>query len=79
MDINAAAKVFTGPKSICKCGHLGDGDRSDHEDLIINKGHGKCKVCDCKMFVWSRFTPTFDEIIDKAQGKANENNMENSS
>ena len=75
MDTENAIKVFVGAKSICKCGHLGDGSYSDHEDLI-NKGHGRCKVCDCEMFVWKKSTPSFNEIIDKIKGKVNENNLE---
>ena len=59
-------KAFAGPKSICKCGHLGDGNFSDHEDALIDRGHGKCKVCDCKMFEWRRFTPAFTEVLNKA-------------
>jgi hypothetical protein len=79
MDAKTPFEVFVGPKSICKCSHLGDGIQSDHEDLINNMGHGRCKVCDCKMFIWSRFTPSFSEVMNKTEGKANENNLENDS
>jgi len=78
MDAKGALEVFVGPKSICKCGHLGDGIQSDHEDLI-NVGHGKCKVCDCKMFIWRGFTLSFSEVMDKIKGKVDENNLENNS
>ena len=72
-------KVFVGPKSICQCGHLGDGEGGDHEDGIFLKGHGRCKICDCSMFQWKRFVSSFEELIGKVQGKANENNLENNS
>lgn len=43
-----------GPKSVCRCGHLGDGARSDHGGLI---GHGPCAKpgCDCGKFTWDRW------------------------
>ena len=57
---------FRGAKSICTCGHLGDGENSDHEDSMAH-GHGKCKVpgCDCHKFTWERFTDEFQEYLDK--------------
>ena len=76
MDAKSALEVFVGPKSICKCGHLGDGYPSDHEDSQITKGHGRCRIlgCSCERFSWKRFTQSFTEVIDKIKGKANEDN-----
>jgi hypothetical protein len=53
------------PKSICKCGHTGDGPKSKHEDLRAEDGAGKCKVkgCDCDRFTWKNFTESFAEYI----------------
>ena len=50
------------PKSICACGHLGDGPYSDHRDLI-QPGHGGCKIpgCSCVRFSWKRFTKAYEE------------------
>ena len=78
MDMNDL-KSFHGPKSMCRCGHLGDGPYSDHEDLYVDRGHGKCKKCGCEMFVWKSFTPAFAEMVEKAKGKSDENHMEDNS
>lgn len=43
--------VDKGPKSMCKCGHAGDGEHSDHAGAI---GHGKCFCCNCVKFTWQR-------------------------
>lgn len=66
-EIRTIAHNWEGPKSICYCGHNGDGYPSQHSDhtkgyaLIV--GHGPCKVrgCECKRFTWEKFTPEFDE------------------
>lgn len=52
------------PKSFCKCGHLGDGSNSDHEDGI-QPGHGKCKHCACATFTWKAFTPEYGAFMAK--------------
>jgi hypothetical protein len=49
------------PKSICTCGHTGDGGNSEHEDsaaIAELQGHGKCKVpgCTCQHFQWKEWT-----------------------
>ena len=41
-------------KSRCTCGHTGDGENSDHKDLVI-PGHGCCKLCGCPRFRWGGF------------------------
>ncbi len=57
-----------GPKSICACGHTGDGPDSQHiteapslgslpADGDPNQGHGACTVdgCSCQKFSWKGF------------------------
>lgn len=41
-------------KSLCLCGHTGDGAYSMHGGMI---GHGPCSAegCDCKKFTWHSF------------------------
>jgi hypothetical protein len=48
------------PKSLCSCGHSGDGAYSQHRD-ILQRGHGACKVkgCTCELFSWAGFTDMF--------------------
>jgi len=41
-----------GPKSLCVCGHTGDGQNSEHMTEIAY-GHGACTQCDCVRFRWS--------------------------
>ena len=58
------------PKSVCQCGHSGDGPDSDHGSLNpvasqLQPGHGKCSVpgCDCEQFTWADFTEQFKEAL----------------
>lgn len=56
-------KPFVGPKSICSCGHTGDGPNSQHADRYA-EGHGECKYdllypCKCHQFTWVKWTPEF--------------------
>jgi hypothetical protein len=48
------------PRSVCKCGHTGDGLNSEHADRVA-EGHGECKVsnCGCFQFTWDGFTPEY--------------------
>ncbi len=41
-------------KSLCTCGHSGDGTNSMHGGYI---GHGPCRYagCDCQKFSWAKF------------------------
>ena len=57
-------------KSLCFCGHTGDGIGSDHRDRW-QPGHGGCMVkgCDCKQFTWSCFLPSFQRLLDKLNRK----------
>jgi hypothetical protein len=47
-------------RSLCDCGHTGDGPNSQHEDLI-QQGHGPCRQCDCQRFRWVKFLPEFEQ------------------
>ena len=58
--------AMEGPKSICACGHTGDGPNSQHitdgeslgslpADDDPNQGHGACTGCDCQKFIWKGF------------------------
>ena len=53
--------VYVHPKSMCTCGHTGDGPDSAHRDLY-QAGHGACTAddCDCKRFTWDHFTRAYD-------------------
>ena len=55
------------PKSICTCGHTGDGPNSEHGAKVLPNGHGACLVegCDCRQFTWAGFTPEFQEELDR--------------
>jgi len=53
-------------KSICTCGHTGDGTGSEHTDLAVSgDGHGCCKLagCSCSQFSWRRWTATFGRAL----------------
>jgi hypothetical protein len=66
--------TFKGPKSLCKCGHTGDGGLisatsptpvgSDHGGLV---GHGACcvKGCGCKKFSWDTWLPAFEPLSEE--------------
>lgn len=51
-------KQFVGPKSLCACGHTGDGENSDHAGDEVLSGKGTCLVpgCACVRFTWKQFT-----------------------
>jgi hypothetical protein len=59
----AATFAQSSPKSICKCGHTGDGSNSEHTEgeQGVAPGHGHCLVnrCKCSKFTWAKFTKTF--------------------
>lgn len=50
----SVVKELTQPKSVCSCGHTGDGPNSQHE-IHFQQGHGKCMLCDCPKFTWAGF------------------------
>ncbi len=47
----------------CLCGHSGDAPFSDHEDTVLEPGHGACKLCDCKQFTWVGWITDEEELI----------------
>lgn len=51
-----------GAKSVCQCGHLGDGADSDHGGLI---GHGPCSQCACAKFTWKRWAADLQIVLDR--------------
>jgi hypothetical protein len=65
-------KNFVGPKSICICGHTGDGENSQHNELYTGcpvsdcyrQGKGHCKKCDCECFTWKSFTKKYQNFLD---------------
>ena len=52
------------PKSICACGHTGDGGNSQHLDGL-QRGHGRCKVdgCNCAQFTWVGWTEHAEKML----------------
>ncbi len=52
------------PKSMCTCGHTGDGYSSEHASVKIGAlGHGRCLRCHCKQFTWSKWLPWFEAVL----------------
>ncbi len=62
--------VYDKPKSICGCGHTGDGPNSMHADLV-QRGHGHCignrkgRKCQCERFTWDHWTARFAAILKR--------------
>ena len=58
------------PKSICTCGHTGDGPNSQHADRY-GIGHGACTVegCNCKQFTWDRFIEEEKDVLSRTYSK----------
>jgi hypothetical protein len=54
--------TWQAPKSLCQCGHEGDGPHSAHGGTI---GHGACSVigCACAKFSWRSYTPAFVDVL----------------
>ena len=68
-ELTGRIQNFKEPKSVCRCGHLGDGEWSPHEDQIhggytLAQGHGRCRSCACDKFTWVRWIPKFAELVD---------------
>lgn len=63
----------TQPKSVCTCGHTGDGARSQHEGF---GGHGACRAtpmdgrneCACGRFSWKGWTREYREFMAAREG-----------
>jgi len=57
---------WDGPKSICSCGHPGDGSNSSHAGSI---GHGECLLCPsgrCQRFTWGGFYDSYKNALEAA-------------
>lgn len=53
-------------KSVCKCGHVGDGEfESRHAGF---NGHGACMItgCSCPQFSWVRFRKGYSKKLSRA-------------
>lgn len=48
-------------KSICTCGHVGDGKHSEHADTTVS-GHGACNKCVCHKFTWLKFMTSDQQL-----------------
>jgi hypothetical protein len=61
-------KTYDAPKSICTCGHTGDGPDSQHDASEFGvKGHGPCHVegcTECVQFSWAAWTPDYAVVLD---------------
>ena len=57
---------FLEPRSICTCGHTGDGPNSQHDNTFI-PGSGKCLVdgCGCNRFTWKNFNKKFERFLSR--------------
>jgi hypothetical protein len=59
-------RSWVGFKSVCTCGHTGDGTGSEHfNEEQHGNGHGACRICGCQQFTWRRWTPSFGEVLAK--------------
>jgi len=58
-------------KSLCECGHTGDGPGSDHGEtwFALADGHGPCQVpgCACSQFTWVGWTLPFSRFLQAHQ------------
>jgi hypothetical protein len=58
---------FKGSKSICQCGHDGDGTGGGWH--AGPRGHGACSAhgCDCQKFTWAMYTRAFNDAVTAAR------------
>lgn len=54
------------PKSVCSCGHTGDGHNSEHRNTSRTPGHGGCQIsgCNCRQFTWVAWTPEAKAVLE---------------
>ena len=45
----------TAVDEMCTCGHKKSSHRDNVHDGAVVKGHGSCRICDCKKFTWKSF------------------------
>ncbi len=61
---------YKGPRSMCTCGHAGDGSGVDKADTFNAHsgviGHGACTVsgCACVKFTWAASLPAYTKALD---------------
>jgi hypothetical protein len=50
---------------MCNCGHFGGVSPDSHNghDTRFQKGHGKCKNCECNQFTWIGFVNSKGKIL----------------
>ena len=60
--------AWRGPRSICRCGHSGDGEHSHHEG---SQGLGKCTArgCGCDQFLWDHFVAALEDQLLSLKGE----------
>jgi len=65
----AVSQAYEGPKSICTCGHEGDGKAGAHSEPV---GGGACTVegCACLRFTWAGYLPAFEAAVHHGIGVA---------
>lgn len=70
------ARFREGGRSVCSCGHLGDGEDSQHLGTgippFVSGGHGACTVpgCECQRFTWVRWKPEAEAWLKEQEGKS---------
>ena len=52
-------------KSMCSCGHPGDGEKESVHGGVI--GHGACAVCNCARFTWAGFYASYEHALKAAE------------
>jgi hypothetical protein len=66
--------TYDQPKSVCVCGHTGDGKESRHAPTDLGTpGHGKCDEpgCSCEKFRWSEWTEDYAAVLKYLRANAN--------
>lgn len=64
--VKNAIASYGAPRSVCSCGHTGDGPDSEHVASITD-GHGPCKMCNCPGFCWDTWSKAFEAYLDNAK------------
>lgn len=60
-------RTYKRAKSLCTCGHTGDGPNSNHFDGGFVQGHEACRVkdCGCPRFTWTAWCAEFAAALNK--------------
>lgn len=65
---------FRGARSLCVCGHTGDGEESQHDascrdavGIVGDDGSGRCTIhgCACFRFTWKSWTPEYRAYLQE--------------